>query len=270
VIELVVTDLDGTFWDPDLTLPASHRRACDELRQAGVTVLAATARRRLGVAAAFVAAGIDLPAVLLNGALGVDFVTGTTFHAATFSDAQASSTLATFRDHGLEPTLYVDDPSFDAVLAPVPSTCAAHAAYLAPLARVGDLDEAAASGRVLGFGLLGLPGDVLGPVADDLAATGAATVLFEDPFYGGSGINVGPPSVSKWTGVLAFCRERGIDPGAVLAVGDGDNDVEMLREAAVAVAVRGGTPACTAGADHLIDPPGAGGWSEVAALVRSG
>jgi hydroxymethylpyrimidine pyrophosphatase-like HAD family hydrolase len=50
-------------------------------------------------------------------------------------------------------------------------------------------------------------------------------------------------------------------------VGDGDNDVAMLTQAAVAVAVRGGTPAALNAADHLIDPPHAHGWLSLLDLI---
>ena len=39
MIRLVATDLDGTFWDPDLIPPRAHVMAANELIDAGVTVL---------------------------------------------------------------------------------------------------------------------------------------------------------------------------------------------------------------------------------------
>jgi len=53
----------------------------------------------------------------------------------------------------------------------------------------------------------------------------------------------------------------------VLAVGDGDNDVTMLTHAAVAVAVKGGTEAVLAAADHVIAPPGEHGWETLLDLI---
>jgi hydroxymethylpyrimidine pyrophosphatase-like HAD family hydrolase len=46
-IRLVVADLDGTFWDRDLTVPPAHIAVVKELWSMGVTVLAATYRRRV-------------------------------------------------------------------------------------------------------------------------------------------------------------------------------------------------------------------------------
>ena len=68
--------------------------------------------------------------------------------------------------------------------------------------------------------------------------------------------------------MLAFCAEQGIDPGRVLAVGDGANDLELLEGAAVACVVDTAAPAGLARADHLIGPPGTGGWAAVLELAR--
>jgi hydroxymethylpyrimidine pyrophosphatase-like HAD family hydrolase len=74
---------------------------------------------------------------------------------------------------------------------------------------------------------------------------------------------------AKWTGVDAYCQQHGIEPDEVLAVGDGLNDLTMLRQAGVAVAVRGGAPEAIDECEHLIDPPEAGGWARVLALVEA-
>ena len=76
-----------------------------------------------------------------------------------------------------------------------------------------------------------------------------------------------PPRISKWSGVLAYCADQGIDPGRVLAVGDGANDLELLESAAVACAVDTATPAVLARADHVIGPPDRGGWAAVVELA---
>jgi hydroxymethylpyrimidine pyrophosphatase-like HAD family hydrolase len=67
--------------------------------------------------------------------------------------------------------------------------------------------------------------------------------------------------------VLAFCATYGIDPGRVLAVGDGANDLELLEGAAVACVVDTAPPAVLARADHLIGPPDTGGWAAVLKLA---
>src|SRR5690349_5823825 len=79
VIQLVVTDLDGTLWDSRKHVPSETISAIAELRARNIEVLAATARGPRSTFATFGQIGIDMPAVLCNGAMG-RFSDGTSFH----------------------------------------------------------------------------------------------------------------------------------------------------------------------------------------------
>lgn len=250
-----------------MVVPAPHVYAIEEMGRRGVTVLAATSRRPRVVRRSLAEAGLCLPAVLVDGAIGIDFRTEQRFHEAIFDRADAVTALAGFRLGGLQPCLYVDDPNIDAVVSETSSTCAAHLAYLAEVARVEDLDEAVVARRVYAFSVLGLPKGRLRPVADLLIQSGMQVLLYVEPVYDGYGLIVNPPGVSKWSGIQAYCRLAGIAATEVLAVGDGDNDLEMLKQAGIAVAVRGGTERVMAMAKHVVDPPSRGGWVSLLDLI---
>jgi HAD superfamily hydrolase (TIGR01484 family) len=267
VIRLVATDLDGTFWYADMVVPERHADAVRELAAVGVTVLAATSRRPRVARAGLGRAGLALPAVLVDGAIGIDFRTEQRFHEAMFDSTVAAATLAPFRAVGLEPCIYVEDPSVDVVISDNPATCPAHLAYIADVACVDDLDTAVAARPVYSFSVLGLARDRLEPAAHLLMDHGVQTMLYAEPIYRAYGLIVNPPGVSKWSGVDAYCRLAGIDPTEVLAVGDGDNDVAMLTRAAVSVAVKGGTSNVLEVADHVIGPPHEHGWASLLDLI---
>jgi hydroxymethylpyrimidine pyrophosphatase-like HAD family hydrolase len=270
VIRLVATDLDGTLWGPDMVLPERHAQAISELARRGVTVLAATSRRPRVTRPRLEQAGLTLPAVLLDGAIGVDFRTGDRFHHVVFDPVDAFAVLAAFREAGLEPCVYVEDPDIDVVISRAPSTCAAHVQRLGRLAGVGDLDAALLARPVYAFSVLGLPRERLERAARRIASSGAAATLYAEPQYGAYGLTVNPPGISKWSGIDAFCRLSGIHTTEVLAVGDGDNDLTMLAQAAVAVAVKGGAERALAAADYVIDPPSENGWASLLDLIRPG
>ena len=209
-----------------------------------------------------------IPAVLIDGALGVDFRSGERFHQACFGPEVALRTLATFRAHGLDPCLYVEDPEIDIVVSEFPSTCKAHLTYLGSVAATGDLETTATTSDVYAFSVLGVARDRLGAVVRALAlADRSSALLYPEPAYGQFGLIVSPPGVSKWSGVDAYCRLHDIKPEEVLAVGDGLNDLPMLRQAVLAVGVRGGDPEVIAVTEHLIDPPAADGWVGIVELV---
>ena len=60
-----------------------------------------------------------------------------------------------------------------------------------------------------------------------------------------------PRGISKATSLLRLSEMYGIDPRRTIAVGDYDNDVEMLREAALGIAVANASPAAKAAADTV-------------------
>jgi hydroxymethylpyrimidine pyrophosphatase-like HAD family hydrolase len=68
--------------------------------------------------------------------------------------------------------------------------------------------------------------------------------------------------------VQTFCARHGIDERAVLAVGDGLNDIELLDAAAIACVVDGSDARVAAHADHVVGPPGAGGWADLLDHLR--
>jgi hydroxymethylpyrimidine pyrophosphatase-like HAD family hydrolase len=270
VIRLLATDLDGTFWGPDFVPPPEHVAAVDELACKGVTVLAATSRRPKLTKQRLADHGLVLPAVLIDGAIGIDFRTGERFHEAVFGAEAARDTLAAFQAYGLDPCVYVDDPEIDIAVSRGPSTCAPHLEKLGRLAGIRDLAETVTTMAVYAFSVLGLDREVLEPVARELAVThGTTVVLYPEPDYGRFGLVVNPHGVSKWSGIEAYCNLHGIESDEVAAVGDGLNDLEMLRQAGVGIGVRGGRDEIIEMADFLIEPPERGGWHKLVGIIES-
>ncbi len=268
MIRLLATDLDATFWGPDLVPPKEHVDAVSVLADRGVTVLAATSRRPKVAEKHLGDAGLRLPAVLVDGAIGIDFRTGERFHEVPFARSAALETLASFRNHGLDPCINVDDPEVDIVVSTTPSTCPAHLSYLGTSAAIRDLETTAAAIPIYAFAVLGLSRDVLGPLAIDLSRDDRTSVfLYPESVYGQSGLIVSAPGVSKWSGVESYCHQHEISAHEVAAVGDGLNDVEMLRQSSVRIGVRGGNEELLDVADYLIGSPDQRGWPEVLTIL---
>jgi len=77
--------------------------------------------------------------------------------------------------------------------------------------------------------------------------------IFPHPGY--REVNICAPGVDKKEGLESLCQLLQISPHDVLALGDGLNDVEMLRWAGVSVAIGDGARAAQQVADY-ITPPG--------------
>jgi len=265
VIELVVTDLDGSLWVREEIHPAT-RAAWTELEARGIPVMVATGRRLTTTREPLARAGLTPPAVLLNGALALDLATDERFHRRHYDAEVAARVLEAFRAAALDPCVYVEHTEIEIYVGARPSTHPGHLASFGPRAVSADLDEIVRTEPILGFGVIGYAHEPL-TVAVTAIGDRAEAHLAVDAQWGGSTLTVAPPGLSKWAGVLAYCELLGIDPDRVLAIGDGPNDIELLTNATIAVVPESAFPEALALADHLVAPPDQGGWATVLDLV---
>jgi hydroxymethylpyrimidine pyrophosphatase-like HAD family hydrolase len=265
-VRLVVTDLDGTLSDADERIHPAAVGAVHDLEAGGIPVLVATGRRQRMARVVLEAGGLSGPAVVLDGALGLDLRDGRVFHRVAFPAPAAARVLEAFDAAGLSPCVYVDRPGVDLVVGDRPSTHPDHLARALPWVAVADLARVVSGEPVYTFAVVGRPAALLEPVLRAVGRVGSASIV-PDLVHDGCTLQVRPPGISKWSGVLAYCADQGIDPGRVLAVGDGANDLELLDGAAVACAVATAPPDVLARADHVIGPPSGGGWAAVLDLV---
>lgn len=262
-IDLVVTDLDGTLWHTDDHIDPKVLSAMAELERRRIPLLVATGRRTESARSPLARFGHTPPAVVLNGALGLDLATGERFHRAPFPTSEAVAALAAFASAGLDPVMYVDHPRYDVFVSPTPSTHPGHIRSLGDTAGVDDLVRVAAEEAVLGFSMIGIPH------RDGVAARDALGDLVEVhldrsfDFAGLASLTAAPKGQSKWDGVRAFCAARHLDPGRVLALADGPNDIELLTHAAVRLVPAVAHPAALDLADHVIPAAREAGWSAV-------
>ncbi len=262
-ISLVVTDLDGTLWHTDDHVHADVVIALAELERRSVPLLVATGRRLASTRIPLARIGQAPPAVVLNGALGVDLSNGERFHCTPFPTRQAIDVLAGFTALRLAPVVYVDHRRYEAFLSSSPSTHPQHVQRLGEDAAVDDLERVVAEEAVLGFGMIGVE-HKMGVAADGALAGLAETHLDRSLDHPGTvALTVAPAGRSKWDGVAAFCAARDIDLSRVLALADGPNDLELLDHAALRLVPEHSHPSALERADHLIGAPQDGGWAAV-------
>lgn len=262
---LVVTDLDGTLWDASEL--AHHRtlRALRTLQERQFPVLVATGRTLHSAHDLLARNSLQLPILSLDGALGQDFDGQSTFHQVAFAPDAARAVLELLQAAQLQPFLHINHPLADTVIEADIDLVSRHGAFYSATLRRASLTQTVDEEPVYQFVSYGPP-KTLEVVAATASRYGACTII-QNALLGGSALTVSPPAASKWAGTKRFCELHNLDARRVLAVGNGENDLELLRGAAVACVVRDGRPEALALADHVIDPAMSGGWAEVLNLI---
>jgi len=80
-------------------------------------------------------------------------------------------------------------------------------------------------------------------------------------------VEVFAPGTSKWRTIERLCRRWRIDPADTVAIGDGLNDLEMIREAGIGVAVQNADPRIEEVADRRVASHDRDGVAEAIAAV---
>lgn len=264
----VVTDVDGTLMDSAHRLPPANRRALRRCLERGIPVVLATGKHRgpwvKALIAEVVGDGVlaasgwtlNAPGVFVQGLLvcGID---GRVVHRQLLPPRLVQLCGETARAHGWTVLAYTDD---DRIVASREDPQLARLTPLQePAPEVGPVDQVAAHKMLF----LASPAEEITVRAAVAAITGEeASLTVAIPGM----VEVLPRGASKADGVRVALDLLGVAPGDVLALGDGENDVELLqlvRQAGgTAAAVANARPALKEAANAVVASCDEGGWAE--------
>ena len=285
--DLLVLDLDGTLLAPDGTVSARNRAAVRDARAAGLDVVIATGRAMVESRDAIAAIEHEVhdgEVICAGGAIRQSAAHGTTLDRIAMDHVLVDDIVRALLGHGHR-VLLLKDPQVtgydylsvgDAPLDPASAWWfETMPVTVRDVASVADDPHPADTIRV---GAVATEAE-LAPIARDLKrdlgervflqhwgavteteATGSATHLLE----------AFEPRVNKWTMVERYCRAHGIDRARVAAIGDGLNDVELIRGAATGIAMGNADPRVAAVADRTTATAADDGVAEAIAHLLEG
>lgn len=239
---MLVLDIDGTLLEPDHQITDRVRSALLRAQAAGCRIVLATGRASFEVVELFAATGLsDGLSVCSNGAVIASMPTGQVLRAETFD---ARPVLATLLEHVPTARIAVEVAGVGyAVTAEFPD-----GEMLGPQTVV-DLRDVLAEPviRVV----------VRDPeqTSEDFHALTARLAIRGASFAVGyrAWLDLGPLGVTKASGLRKVAAMLGIDPSETLAIGDGHNDIEMIRWAGRGVAMGHAPPELREIADAVTD-----------------
>lgn len=249
--DMLVLDLDGTLLGRDGRVSVDNQRAVYEARQAGIEVIVATGRAYVESRHALEAIEHDGLMVAAGGSLLCETPTGCTVQRHVMPQELVVDVTDALLGHGHKVLILKDAHSagYD-YLAVGPGELDPASRWwfekISPKVRfVENIFEDDHPHDTVRAGVIASSME-LGPIAEELQvrlgeraflqhwpavtaaeATGSSTHLLE----------VFSPNVNKWQMVASICKDRGIDPARVAAIGDGLNDVEIVAHAGLGIAM---------------------------------
>ena len=252
--ELLVCDLDGTLIDRSMALDPALVSAVKRAAGRGLQVSIATGRMPASVDRYREELDIRAPLIYYNGALIRDPASGRDLLAHHLPRGILGTAFEVFANAPVDPLFFRDEQLYCLELSlPIRSFCGDEGlrAHVIP-----DPEEFLRQGAFVKTMFIGHP-DVLPIVREDLESVigGEAKLVRTASHY----LEIVPAAASKGSALGCLAEHLGVPLERVVAVGDQENDVEMIRAAGLGVAMPHAPDAVRAAADRTAPPAADGG-----------
>jgi len=253
MFRLLATDIDGTLLGPDGSLPSQNIVALRALHDAGITIVFCSGRSDIsirGIAAPILPPADDAYYIAFNGARIVTAGSRQMLSHRYVTPPAIRQVVHYAREHGL----YIQGYRDDIFLVEKKTDFTDRYAHDTQTRYevVPDLIEALPHGSPKLF--FAATHEQLVPHRTQLLAMGEIdspdgfTAMFSKPHY----LEVIGWMVNKGDALAELAGTLGVPIGETLAVGDGDNDTDMIRAAGTGVAVNGSSAGATQAADQVL------------------
>ncbi len=258
---MLALDLDGTILDMHLHLDPRDVEAVGRIKQAAVTVIAATGRPFPGALPWAQRLGLDGPIICYQGAQ-IRTPDGAVMLDHGVHHDLAMEVIRYARERNLHVQAYRDDELIVERDRPEARRYAEHAGMKLNL--VPDLDKA--MGPTTPKLVIVAEPDILERLLPDVRQRwkGRLNAATSTPDY----LEFTSLESDKASAVAFLSARLGVSQEQVAAAGDGRNDESMLAWAGLGVAIEGSAPEVIAAARNVtIPPPGHGGIERLAEML---
>jgi len=272
---LLISDLDGTLLDERLQIDPRDVVAVALAHQEGIRVGIATGRMYRSALPHALALGADLPLICYQGAQIQELAQGGSepemaaakvLRREEVPGELGLEVLALCRRRGFALNVYQDDHLYVDRVDDDVRFYTGIAQVTAEVAGRPTLEDRVRRGSTK-----------LTVVARDRDRFQAALAELQELLGGRAEVTrsligfceITAPGVNKGKALNWLCRQLGVDPGDVVAVGDAPNDLPLLEAAGTRVAVETASEEVRQAADWLIPGPGQGGLTELVRRVLS-
>ena len=256
---MIAIDLDGTLLSPNGQVSPRAKAAVHRALEAGLLVCFATGRNFTESRSIIEDVGHYASAVFVGGAMVIDTRHRVTLHRMLMEPALAAEVCEELESAGHAALALQDtaaagvDYLMTADVEPNEATSQWMKVTAATFRRIKSLatykhEHTIRCGIVAGL-------DDIAVMKKRLATRFGDRIFHHSvfvPAYNVEVLEVFDPSVNKWEGILHVARNHGILPEQIIAIGDDVNDLHMIRNAGLGVAMGNARPEVLAIAKRVI------------------
>ncbi len=266
-IRMLVIDIDGTLLTPEGDITPHTLAAVQATQEAGIVVTLATARRYSNTVEIATELGLATPLLLYDGAVIVNYPQKAILHTQPLQADTGQQAVELLVRHRLQPVVHpttgmeeqiwtgpadFDNPWVTAYFArfpeqvrrmPLEALCTGHPDPI----------------RVVAFA----SEEVIHTLLPDVSALDCAWTITKRGNYGSAELAIMNPTCSKGSGVAMLAKYLDIPLEHLMAIGDNNNDIAMLRLAGWGVAMGQATEVVKAAAQAVT----ACNWEDGVALA---
>lgn len=242
VIRLIASDMDDTLLNSNTKITERTAEAIHKVIKKGIIFLIATGRMYVSVKPFADALGLDVPLVTYNGALVKGSKSGKVYYEHPLKLETALELLAYCKEKGY----YIQSYQGDELWVKEATVFSAEYTRISgiPAKPVG---EKLYHPEIAPYKLLAMTKpEEFQKVWQDIQHQFAGKVVVtssRDNF-----LELMEPGVNKWEAIKAVAESYGISPEEVMCIGDSNNDLSMIENAGIGVAVANAKPAVQAAA----------------------
>lgn len=258
---MIALDLDGTLLSPAGQVTPRAKAAVHRALDAGLLVCFATGRNWTESRDVLDALNHYPTAVFVGGAMVVDTHQRVTLHRTMMEPSLAIEVCAFLEQSGHAALALQDHGSAGVdylVTGSVPLNEATRQWMQITSAKLHEVPSLAdyPHEHTIRLGICAEPAEVR-RVKRGLEERFGGRIFCQNlfvPTYGVEVMEIFDPAVNKWEGLLHVARRHGIEPQEIVAVGDDVNDLPMIRNAGLGVAMGNARPEVKAVAGRVIGP----------------
>ena len=247
-IKLLALDLDGTLVADLHTIPPRTQAAIEAATARGVRVTLATGREWPITEKFAQMLNLTTPVICYQGALICDPHTGETLVSEGVPVPLAHQLVDLARSDNLALQLYFANTAYTERLTA--QSQAIFAGIGTPIVEVPDLKQNITSTPIKGL-IVHPAGETETLMARLRATLNGNLSIFRSL---DTLVEITSPNVSKGRALAALAGHYHLSPDEVMAIGDQDNDIDMIDWAGLGVAMGNASPGAKAAANHIAPP----------------